>query len=207
MYLNKMIGRGIGALLLLLVVAACGGGADSGGAAITVNDPWVRPAVMTGMSDTDDTGEMSGDMDGEMSGDMDGEMSGDMDGEMSGDMDGEMSGDMSGMHSGGGNSAAYMTLVNNGNADAAVVSASTDAAETVELHISEMNEQGVMSMRPVEQIVIPANGQAVLQPGGLHVMLIGLTRDLTEGATVDLTLTLESGDELAITAPVGQSAP
>jgi hypothetical protein len=205
----------LAAVLLLIGLTACSGGADTGGGAYTgdgaetdtdssgivVQDPWVRPAVMTGMSDmeqdeaatdTETEGEMS---EGEMS---EGEIS---EGEMS---EGEMQGGMA--HSGGGNSAAYMTLVNNSDTDAAVVSAATDVATTVELHTTERNEQGVMSMRPIEQIDIPAGGETALQPGGIHVMLIDLTQDLEEGDMVDLTLTLQSGEELQISAPVGQPA-
>lgn len=107
---------------------------------------------------------------------------------------------------GGSTSAAYMTLRNSGDTSDALVAASTDAAETVELH-TVIEEGGVMKMRPVPQIDIPAAGEQQLRPGGYHVMLIGITRDLNEGDTVHLTLTLEKGGALELAVPVRMMPP
>jgi hypothetical protein len=122
-------------------------------------------------------------------------------GDMAGDemAESEM-GDMNGH--GGGNSAAYMTLRNATDTPLALVGAQTDAASTVELHTTTM-EGNVMQMRPVEQIDIPANGEVELQPGGLHIMLLGLTRDLNEGDSIALTLTLDNGETIQLDVPVG----
>ena len=46
-----------------------------------------------------------------------------------------------------------------------------------------------MMMQPVVSIPVPAGGMAELKPGGYHIMLIDLVAPLTEGATIDLTLT------------------
>jgi hypothetical protein len=116
--------------------------------------------------------------------------------------EGEADGEMEGM--GGSTSAAYMTLSSATGESDALVSASTDAAETVELHTVIM-EEGVMRMRPVTQIEVPAEGETHLEPGGYHVMLINITRDLSEGDTVELTLTFEQAGEVQVTAPVRQS--
>ncbi|NJK79076.1 MAG: copper chaperone PCu(A)C [Chloroflexaceae bacterium] len=181
-------GYGVVTALLVLLISACGStpAAAPSGPAIEVSAPWVRPAVMTGMSDMAmEDGEMA---EGET-----------MEGEMA---EGETMEGMS--HGGGGNSAAYMTLVNTGSAADAVVGASTDVANIVELHTTEMDANGVMMMRPLEQIDIPANGEVALQPGGIHVMLIDLTQDLEEGDTVNLTLELQSGGTLEVEAPVTQ---
>jgi copper(I)-binding protein len=60
-------------------------------------------------------------------------------------------------------------------------------------------------MRQVEGgIDIPANGQVELKPGGFHVMLIGLTRDLNVGDSVQLTLTFEKAGQIPVTAQVRQ---
>lgn len=158
-------------LLLLLCAAtllsACGATATP--ASVTVNEPWVRAAVMTGMASATSSGHsMSG-------------------------------GDMQPM---GGTSAAYMILSNGGGSDDRLIAASTDAAATVEIHESKMVD-GVMQMNPVQGgIPVPAGGQAELKPGGLHVMLIGITRDLKEGETVKLTLTFEQAGTIEIDAPV-----
>lgn len=101
----------------------------------------------------------------------------------------------------GANGAAYMTLTNDGDADDTLVSVSTDAAETVGLHETSTHD-GSMSMREVDGIDIPAGGDAMLEPGGLHVMLIGVTQDLADGDTVDLTLTFDNAGEQTVSAEV-----
>lgn len=99
------------------------------------------------------------------------------------------------------NSAAFMTLTNSGAGDRAVVAAASPAANVVELHTHRM-EDGMMQMRRIERIDLPAGASVELKPGGLHVMLIDLTGPLTPGAEVPLTLTLDDGTSLALTAPV-----
>jgi hypothetical protein len=63
-------------------------------------------------------------------------------------------------------------------------------------------KDGVMSMHPVEAIDVPAGSEAVLKPGGLHVMLIGLTRDLKVGEKVVVKLTFEKAGERVVEAEV-----
>ena len=96
--------------------------------------------------------------------------------------------------------AAFMTLTATG-PGAALVSAASDAATTVELH-THTEVDGAMQMRPVERIEVPADGAVTLEPGGLHVMLIGPTRALAEGDTVALTLTFDDGSTQDLSAPV-----
>lgn len=97
--------------------------------------------------------------------------------------------------------AAYFTLRNGGRTGHALVKAASPAARAVELH-TVVHEGGMMKMRPVPRIEVKAGGETRLQPGGLHVMLIGLTRPLQEGASVALTLTFEDGSTRQIAAPV-----
>ena len=104
---------------------------------------------------------------------------------------------------GGGVSAAYMTLTNGGGASDTLVSASTDAAAVVELHTSEMDAEGVMRMRPLtDGLEVPADGSVTLEPGGNHIMLMDLQRDLNPGETVTLTLTFSSGKTLTVEAEI-----
>jgi copper(I)-binding protein len=97
--------------------------------------------------------------------------------------------------------AAYFTLRNAGKAGHALVKAASPAARVVELH-TVVHEGGMMKMRPVPKIEVQAGGETRLQPGGLHVMLIGLTRPLRDGEQVELTLRFEDGSEKKIAAPV-----
>lgn len=101
----------------------------------------------------------------------------------------------------GRNSAAYMTIVNHGAAQDRLVAAASPVARVVELHTHRM-DNGVMRMRPVEAIEVNVGEPAVLRPGGLHVMLIGLTRDLKAGETVPLTLRFETAGERTVEVPV-----
>ncbi len=99
------------------------------------------------------------------------------------------------------NTAAFMRIVNRGVAARALVGAKSDAAEVVELHTHTM-EGGMMKMRRTEGIDVPGDGVVNLEPGGSHVMLIGLKRDLTPGDTVDLSLTLDDGTVIEVGALV-----
>lgn len=81
--------------------------------------------------------------------------------------------------------AAYMDLM--AERSMSVVGGQSPAAERVELHTMTMQD-GVMVMRRVPEIKLPAGQTVHLRPGGLHVMLIGLKAPLQEGQTVPLTL-------------------
>lgn len=98
------------------------------------------------------------------------------------------------------NSAVFMQIRNQGN-DLELVKASSDAAKVVELH-THVNDQGVMRMRKVDKIDLPAGQTVELRPGGLHVMFIGLKRDLNIGESVDVNLEFSDGSQIQITAPV-----
>lgn len=98
-------------------------------------------------------------------------------------------------------SAAFMTLHNPAEEEMTLVSATSDIAEAVELH-SHVHKDGVMSMRQVENIAIPAAGSVALQPGGYHIMLIGLTRDLTADQPVAMTLQFADGSQQTLNLPV-----
>ncbi len=101
------------------------------------------------------------------------------------------------------NSAAYALLVNLTGSDDMLLSANTPAVSTVELHEMKMGSGDVMQMSPIEGgIVIPAGGAVILQPGGMHMMLIGLTQELVAGTTLDFTLTFAQAGEIKIAVPV-----
>lgn len=75
--------------------------------------------------------------------------------------------------------------------NAAVVAVSSAAAERAELH-SMTVENGVMRMRPLARIELPAGQTVKLAPGGLHVMLIDLKSPLKPGGKVRLELSVQS---------------
>jgi copper(I)-binding protein len=104
------------------------------------------------------------------------------------------------------NSGAFMTFVNAGDVDHSVKSAASPVAATVELH-THTNNNGVMEMRQVPQIDVPAKGRTELAPGGLHVMLIGLKQDLKAGENAQITLTFEDGSTTVVNAPIKEVTP
>lgn len=109
----------------------------------------------------------------------------------------------------GHNSAVYMHITNHGAADVVIVGAATDVAERVEIHETTMEitmvdgrVQQMMRMEAVDELVVPAGSSVELRPGGLHVMLLTLTRELEEGDSFTLTLLTEDGDSIVLTVPV-----
>lgn len=87
--------------------------------------------------------------------------------------------------------SAYMELTSP--TDIALISVASPAAGRVELH-AVTTEDGVMKMRPVGRVELPAGKAVKLAPGGLHVMLEDLKRPLKAGETVPLTLTIQRAD-------------
>jgi copper(I)-binding protein len=85
--------------------------------------------------------------------------------------------------------------------EAALVSAASPVAKMTEVH--EMNmENGVMKMRAVERIALPAGKTVKLEPGGYHIMLMDLAKPLKTGDMVPITLTVETLDKKRRTVEV-----
>jgi hypothetical protein len=99
------------------------------------------------------------------------------------------------------NSAIFMTIKNGGDKDRTLVSATTSAANKVELH-TVIKTDGMMKMREVESMTIAKNADTVLKPGGLHIMLFELTGPLKEKEFIDVTLNFKNGDKEQFKAPV-----
>ena len=82
-------------------------------------------------------------------------------------------------------SAAFMQIHNGSEQSQQLVSASAAWASSIELH-THTNDNGVMRMRQVPAIDIPAAATVTLQPGGLHLMLFGLQQPLPEQPQIEL---------------------
>lgn len=110
-----------------------------------------------------------------------------------------------GQPAGGG----FLRLDNKGSDDR-LLSASTPAAKAVEMHTMSMDGD-VMRMRQVDTIALPAGKAVELQPGGLHMMFVGLKAPLKAGAKFPLTLKFEKAGEVTVdmhveTLKVGDAA-
>jgi copper(I)-binding protein len=96
---------------------------------------------------------------------------------------------------------AFMVIRNGGDKDVRVVRADNPVSRVTELH-THLNEGGVMKMRPVAAIEVKAKGKAVLEPGGLHVMMIDLKAPMKEGDSIPITLTFADGSSKQVDAKV-----
>ncbi len=95
-------------------------------------------------------------------------------------------------------SAAYLTICNGTDTDDALVGIAgigEKFADSVEIHQSTMTD-GVMSMARVDRIPLPAGSKTSFAPGGAHLMLIGVTRDIAAGAEPSFRLDLEKAEEI-----------
>jgi len=98
-------------------------------------------------------------------------------------------------------SAAFFTLTNNTDKNIKLVAVNSDIAEQVQIH-TNLNQDGLMKMRQVDAIMIEANSSRSFQPGGYHVMFLGLKNDLIEGQNIVLTLYFDNGDQIEVDTPV-----
>lgn len=95
----------------------------------------------------------------------------------------------------------FLVLKNAGGTADRLVKAASPVAASVELH-THVKDGDAMRMRPVENIPVPAKGETALEPGGYHIMMIGLKQPLKEGDSFPLTLTFEKAGSVTVTVPV-----
>ena len=99
------------------------------------------------------------------------------------------------------NGAAYFRVENGGRETVRIVSVSTPIADRAELHAHE-TDGGVMKMRHVHSVEVPAGGSVSFEPGGLHVMLIGLKQPLVGGESFPLTLGFDEAGTIEVTVEI-----
>ena len=98
--------------------------------------------------------------------------------------------------------AAYMTIVNPGDADVRLTSAECTDSGVVQLHEMVLQDGKMIMQETKEGIAVPAGGHAHLTEGGFHIMLMMLKHKLTVGERVRLTLHFSDGILLHVVAPV-----
>jgi copper(I)-binding protein len=104
----------------------------------------------------------------------------------------------------GANGAVYFVIENNSSQADSLVGVSGDIAEAVEMHESSMNGE-VMEMHQLQVVPLDAGAQVVFQPGGLHVMLIGLRQELQAGDEFEITLAFQESEGITLRVPVRDS--
>lgn len=106
----------------------------------------------------------------------------------------------------GGNGAVYFLLQNHSADGDELTGATSDVAQAVEIHESSM-EGDVMQMRQVMSVPIGGKESIEFGPGGYHVMLIGLNRELKAGDEIQVTLQFKDHEDILVAVPVQEMAP
>jgi len=101
----------------------------------------------------------------------------------------------------GDRAALYLTVVNTGVDGDMLISISSDAAAGASLHRSIVGG-GMARMEPAGPLVVPADGSLILEPGGLHGMLMGLTARPQSGDTLAVSLTFQRAGTIDVEVPV-----
>ncbi|MDC9822336.1 copper chaperone PCu(A)C [Devosia sp. ZB163] len=100
----------------------------------------------------------------------------------------------------------YLVIENKGTAPDRLLGGATEAAQTVQIHQMKM-EGDMMKMSQVEGgLEIPAGGSVALEPGGYHVMLMGVGTPFKEGECLELTLKFEKAGDVPVILNIGGTA-
>lgn len=97
-----------------------------------------------------------------------------------------------------GNSAAYMTIVNNGGKADRLLGVQSAAAGKAEIH-ETVRDGDIMRMRPLpDGLELPPGGTVELKPGGAHIMMLGIASELKEGSVAPMTLRFRDAGEVHV---------
>ena len=102
--------------------------------------------------------------------------------------------------------AAYLRINNSTSAAVTLVGAEASIAARAELH-EHVHVNGMMKMRQLHQVEIPAGDTVPFAPHGLHIMLFDLSESLDAGTDYELTLVFGSGERVRLIVPVRREAP
>jgi copper(I)-binding protein len=162
--------------LLASTLSACGG---ASGASIEVEDAWARPALS--IRDRD---RVSGGGAGQRNG-------------QTGTGAGQSMEQT-------GTGAVFMQLRNKGDEADRLVGGETDVAQVVEIHETVMKGEMMKMQMLAGGLEVPAKGEVTLKPGGYHIMLIGIQRDLEVDDTFTLKLEFEKSGTITVKPKVRQ---
>jgi copper(I)-binding protein len=103
------------------------------------------------------------------------------------------------MSTSGGMTGMFMQISNPTGEDITLIGGSSDLG-MVEIHETVMGDDGMQMQEINGGIEIAAGESVVLQPGGLHVMVMGLTQDVVAGEEVTVELEFEGHPNVSVTA-------
>ena len=100
------------------------------------------------------------------------------------------------------NSALYFVIENRGSKIDTLIGAQSNVAEEVDVHESFKRDHDRMGMRPAGKIAIKPNSAFEFKPGGFHVMLLGVLKDLKIGDKIEAVLLLKYAGKIKVKAEV-----
>jgi periplasmic copper chaperone A len=95
-------------------------------------------------------------------------------------------------------SAGYFLVTNFEDEPDTLTGVSSNIAQLTEIHESYEQQEGMVGMREVPEVVIQPNSTISFEPGGLHIMFLGVEEPFAEGEEIAARLAFEHGDERAI---------
>jgi copper(I)-binding protein len=104
----------------------------------------------------------------------------------------------------GGMSAAYFRVANSTDASDALLSVTSPTVSAAQVHQTVVDGTGTAAMRPVDRVELPAGATVDFKPGSYHVMLMGLSKDMPAGSTIELDLVFEHAGRVVVSADVRQ---
>lgn len=110
-------------------------------------------------------------------------------------------GAMAGMNM-GSPGALYMLIGNHGDSTETLLKVESGITGSCQVHLTRVDSNGVASMHAVDGLEIEARSTVELKPGGYHVMLVDLRRDLKEGEKLTFVLTFRNAGSITIQALV-----
>ncbi len=101
----------------------------------------------------------------------------------------------------GGNSAAYLRITNGTATDDTLVELSSNISERASLH-ETTERDGLTEMNAVSDFTIKSGSSMDLEPGGKHIMLMQLNRELSESDSVKITFEFAQAGSWEVILPV-----
>jgi copper(I)-binding protein len=101
----------------------------------------------------------------------------------------------------GENGAVYFVIHNHSSESDELIGASSDVAEIIEIHESKMDGD-VMKMQQLQSVPMEAYAEIKFEPGGLHLMLVDLKKEVQVGDQIEIILHFKNFEELRVRVSV-----
>ncbi len=102
----------------------------------------------------------------------------------------------------GQTSSVYLSISNGTASTETLTDVSSSVAGSAEIHESYKDESGTVGMRPTGEQTITSGNELIFEPGGLHIMLMDLNRDLAVGDSLNVTLDFSRVGNKTVAVPV-----